>query len=75
MAIIANIAEEDIRDALLNEHNINKAKNPIDTWKDDLERKRHHMCRWACPKCSTFIGFENQHCTTCGQKIKWEVIG
>ena len=73
MTIVANIAEEDIRDNLLGMYGANKSKKPIDTWKDDIERRRHHMCRWACPKCTTFIGFENHYCNECGQKIDWEI--
>ena len=49
-------------------------KKPIDTWESDTERRRHHLCRWACPDCGTFLGFENKHCTECGTKIKWDVI-
>ena len=49
-------------------------KKPIDTWESDTERRRHHLCRWACPNCGTFLGFENKHCTECGTKIKWDVI-
>lgn len=75
MAIVINVAEEDIRDILLSEHGTCTAKKPLDTWENDIERRRHHLCRWACPKCGAFIGFENLHCTTCGQKIKWELIG
>lgn len=49
-------------------------KKPTDTWKNNNERRRNHMCRWACPDCGTFLGFENKHCTNCGTKIDWDVI-
>ena len=50
------------------------SKIPNDTWENDIERRRHHLCRWACPNCGTFLGFENKHCIECGTKIKWDTI-
>ena len=50
------------------------SKIPNDTWENDIERRRHHLCRWACPNCGTFLGFENKHCIKCGTKIKWDTI-
>lgn len=49
-------------------------KKPTDTWENNIDRRRNHLCRWACPGCGTFLGFENKHCTNCGIKIEWTFI-
>lgn len=49
-------------------------KKPTDTWENNIDRRRNHLCRWACPECGTFLGFENKHCTNCGIKIEWTFI-
>lgn len=64
----------EIQNVILDALEKQKPKKPTDTWKNDIKRQRHHLCRWACPDCGTFLGFENKHCTECGTKIKWDAI-
>jgi len=71
MTIITDIANEEIRDTLLLQYKKSKARKPTDTWENDIEGRRKHLNRWACPECGSFLGFGNAYCTDCGTKLQW----
>lgn len=44
-----------------------------ETARDAIRRGTGSMATWQCPTCQKFIGYGNEHCHWCGQKLGWEI--
>ena len=44
-----------------------------ETTKAVIQRGNGGFDTWQCPTCHQFIGYGNEHCHWCGQKLGWDI--
>ena len=71
--------EEALREAIDIIFDYWKATEQTKTLIDKYEKEKSVVRRgngefntWQCPTCQQFIGYGNNHCHWCGQKLGWE---